>query len=136
MSAGGVIVRKGQQGWDILLMKDMNDTWTFPKGLIDAGESPVEAAQRECKEEVGISNLTLISPLTPIHYIYKRGELIEKYVHYFLFSSVGNEELTPQTDEGISDIQWVPIDEGLERIGYEKTNKPLLEEAYSKLFKN
>ncbi len=129
LSAGGIIVRKNGASWDVLLLKDMNDNWTFPKGLVEKGENAVFAAKREIAEEVGISDVSLISPLTPIHYMYKRNGLISKTVQYFLFSTEGKEIPKGQKEEGVSEVRWVPLDEALTIIGYPKTNKQLLEET-------
>lgn len=51
LSAGGVVVRKKGNAWQVLLLKDMNDNWTFPKGLIEKGENPPSAAKREIADE-------------------------------------------------------------------------------------
>lgn len=134
VSAGGIIVRKKGKTWDVLLLKDMNSNWTFPKGLVEKGEDPVSAAKREINEEVGISDVFLLSPLKPIHYIYNRGGLIRKTVRYFLFSSEGKETPKGQKEEGISDVTWMPLEKAIDIIGYSKTNTPLLEEVRTILY--
>ena len=40
-----------------------------------------------------------------------------------------NESPTPQLEEGITEVRWVPIEEAKEIIGYKKTNQKMLEEA-------
>jgi 8-oxo-dGTP pyrophosphatase MutT (NUDIX family) len=37
-----------------MLVQTRNGQWTFPKGRIEAGESPWKAAQREALEEAGV----------------------------------------------------------------------------------
>lgn len=128
-SAGGVIVSRIRNEWYILVLKDMNDTWTLPKGLIEKGESPEEAAAREIKEEVGITSLKLFSPLTPIQYTYKRNGLVKKTVQYFIFVAGIRTKPTVQKEEGIREARWMPIDKAIEIIGYRETNVGLLEET-------
>jgi 8-oxo-dGTP pyrophosphatase MutT (NUDIX family) len=65
-SAGGIVIRKQKPGCFVLIIKDMNHSWTFPKGMIELGEKPVEAAVREIAEETGVNNLKLIKPLEQI----------------------------------------------------------------------
>jgi 8-oxo-dGTP pyrophosphatase MutT (NUDIX family) len=55
-SAGIVIVRKEKDQWKYLFLRSYRN-WDFPKGVIEAGETPMEAAKRETKEETGISNV-------------------------------------------------------------------------------
>lgn len=52
-SAGIVIVRRENDEWRFLLLRAYRN-WDFPKGLIDPGEGPLEAAIREAKEEADI----------------------------------------------------------------------------------
>ncbi|MBI2404905.1 NUDIX domain-containing protein [Candidatus Gottesmanbacteria bacterium] len=129
LSAGGVIVRKKGREWHVLLVRDMNGNWTFPKGLVEKGEDTLTCAKREIAEEVGMTNITLLKSLTPIRYLYQRNGLISKTVQYFLFTFDGNEVPTAQTEEGISEVQWRPFNEAIKTIGYSKTNKKLLEET-------
>lgn len=128
-SAGGIVVRKSRQGWEVLLMCDMKGNWTFPKGLIEGSEKPLTTAKREIKEEVGLTRLVFVTALTPTSYMYHRGALIKKTVYYFLFRASGREKPTVQVEEGISEAKWFSLHEALTSVGYPKTNKPLLEET-------
>lgn len=56
LSAGIVIVRKEGDEWKYLFLRAFRN-WDFPKGEVEAGEDPLETAQREAKEEAGISDL-------------------------------------------------------------------------------
>jgi 8-oxo-dGTP pyrophosphatase MutT (NUDIX family) len=55
-SAGVVVVRKAEDAWLFLLLRAYRN-WDFPKGLIDAGEDPLDAAVRETREETSITDL-------------------------------------------------------------------------------
>jgi len=124
-SAGGIVIKKGR----VLLLLDMNDCWTFPKGLVEKGETRKNAAIREIAEEVGLTKLNYIGPVSPIEYAYRRGILIHKTVHYFLFRAIGSEKIVCQKSEGIKEAKWVGFDEIISIIGYPKTNVPLLKKA-------
>ncbi len=127
ISAGGIVVHKNKSVWEVLVLRDMNDAWTFPKGMVENKEELVLAAQREIQEEVGVTDTTLVTALPAIRYMYQRNGLISKVVHYFLFTSGAQEKLVPQKEEGIKEATWMPIDQAIEVIGYAKTNRPMLE---------
>ncbi len=132
-SAGGIIVCLTHNQWYVLIIKDMNDAWTFPKGLIEKGERPRETAVREINEEVGIIGLKFIAPISPIEYVYTRNGLITKTVYYFVFLVNKRPKPTPQEKEGISAAQWIPFDQAIDIIGYRQTNMVLLEETWKLL---
>ncbi len=125
-SAGGIIVRSVGGAWEVLIVQDMHDAWTFPKGKIDGGETLKEAARREIQEEVGLTDLTIRETLPVVLYMYRRDGLISKTVQYYIFESNGSENLVNQTNEGIHNASWTPIERAIEIIGYPKTNAPLL----------
>ncbi|MBI5019286.1 NUDIX domain-containing protein [Candidatus Gottesmanbacteria bacterium] len=129
VSAGGVIVCKTKTGWVVLVMKDLKNHWTFPKGKIEEGENLENTATREIAEEVGVKKLQLIAPLKPTSYWYFRGKPIRKTVHYYLFISKTPQKPVVQTEEGITEAKWAPWKEAEATIGYPKTNRPLLREA-------
>jgi 8-oxo-dGTP pyrophosphatase MutT (NUDIX family) len=54
--AGGVVVRPGNGEPEYLLVRARSPAgaWVFPKGHIEAGETPEAAASREVREEAGV----------------------------------------------------------------------------------
>jgi len=55
-SAGAVVLRPEAGGWRYLLLRVFR-TWDFPKGGLEAGEVPLEAAIREVEEETALTQL-------------------------------------------------------------------------------
>jgi 8-oxo-dGTP pyrophosphatase MutT (NUDIX family) len=54
-AAGGVVVRDGEGGREILVVhRPRYDDWTFPKGKAEPGESDEDCALREVEEETGL----------------------------------------------------------------------------------
>lgn len=56
LSAGAVVVRPTADGPRLLLLRAWRN-WDFPKGKVEAGETPFSAALREVKEEPGLTHL-------------------------------------------------------------------------------
>lgn len=56
LSAGVVVARREGGVWQYLLLRAY-DYWDFPKGVVEAGEDPLEAACREVEEETGLRAL-------------------------------------------------------------------------------
>ena len=63
--AGIVIVRQFEGRWKILGLR-VYGKYDFPKGVIEAGESAMQAAVRETYEEAGISDLNFLWGTTPL----------------------------------------------------------------------
>ena len=58
-SAGGVVFRLDGREPLVLLIRDSYQNWGFPKGHVERGERPEEAAVREVSEETGLAALTV-----------------------------------------------------------------------------
>ncbi|MDQ2070223.1 NUDIX domain-containing protein [Natronospira bacteriovora] len=56
LSAGVVVIRETTEGRRYLLLRAWNH-WDFPKGKVEDGESPKQAALREVEEETTITEL-------------------------------------------------------------------------------
>ncbi len=125
-SAGGVVFRRGADGVArFLLIRDSYKNWGFPKGHLERGEPPAEAARREVAEETGLEELLLHGPIKVIDWYFRfRGKTIHKYCHFFLFESRRGEPV-PQVDEGITACVWNALDEALKTISYDNARDVL-----------
>lgn len=56
LSAGVIIVRRDGDKWLYLLLRAYNH-WDFPKGVVEPGEAPLDAAIRETAEETALCDL-------------------------------------------------------------------------------
>lgn len=109
-----------------LLIRDSYQNWGFPKGHLESGEPPAEAARREVTEETGLEDLQLHGPIKVIDWYFRfRGKTIHKYCHFFLFESKRGEPV-PQVDEGITEIAWHPVEDALGTISYDNARDVLL----------
>jgi len=116
-SAGGVIYEDG----NVLLIQMKNlkgeKIWTFPKGHLEPGETPEQAALREVAEETGW-DCEIVSDLYKAEYSFLReGMLVDKDVHWFLVRRVGGDGM-PRTPEEIFDSKWLPLAEAENELIY------------------
>jgi 8-oxo-dGTP pyrophosphatase MutT (NUDIX family) len=102
-AAGGVVINNKNQ----VLFIFRNGFWDLPKGKVEDEEAISIAAIREVEEECGIKP-TLISKLLVTYHTYDTyGENCIKPTHWYLMQYDGAEELLPQEEEGITNVQWV-----------------------------
>ncbi len=120
VSAGGIVFRRVPgEPTRFLLIRDPYRNWGFPKGHLEDGETPAQAADRETCEETGLEQLILHGPIRLIDWHFRfRGRRIHKYCHFFLFESPDGTPV-PQQSEGITDFRWLPIDEALKKLSYD-----------------
>ncbi len=84
----------------------------LPKGKLERGESPEQAAAREVTEECGIAPLTIITPLTSTFHIYYLNQVpVLKETHWFEMIYHGKVTPIPQREENISEVFWTPREE-------------------------
>lgn len=119
VSAGGIVFRRFPDGMRFLLIKDSYDHWGFPKGHLEDGERPADAAHRETHEETGLGELWLHGPIKIIDWYFRfRGRLIHKFCHFFLFESPDGDP-EPQADEGITACRWLTLEQASDDLDYE-----------------
>ena len=125
-SAGGVVFRRSADDEvRFLLIRDSYRNWGLPKGHLEPGEPPADAARREVAEETGLGDLILHGPIQVIDWYFRfRGKTIHKYCHFFLFESKHGDPV-PQAEEGITDCTWHPLAASLETISYDNARSVL-----------
>ena len=123
-SAGGVVYRHGDDT-RFLLIRDPYNNWGLPKGHIENGETAVEAAEREVREETGLTQLRSVAELPMIDWYFRdHGQLVHKYCRFFLMESPAG-AARPQLAEGISDCRWLPFDEALATLTHDNARQVL-----------
>jgi 8-oxo-dGTP pyrophosphatase MutT (NUDIX family) len=117
--AGGGLIRNDDNN---ILLIFRRGKWDLPKGKLDKGETLEDCAIREVKEETGLTNVSIKSPLLVTYHTYREGtKFIMKESHWYLMKATGKQELVPQTEEDIQEIKWV---EEQELRGYFKNTFP------------
>jgi 8-oxo-dGTP pyrophosphatase MutT (NUDIX family) len=109
LSAGGVVVR-GEEVVVIVPKRRASNgapVLALPKGHIDPGETALQAAEREVREETGIV-AEPVRELGESRYWYRRdGQTIPKSVCFYLFSYVGGD--TSDHDEEVEEVRWIAL---------------------------
>jgi mutator protein MutT len=127
VSAGGLVVDStGTKGLligriDAKDVKRERLLWSLPKGHIETGETPEQAAIREVKEETGIESQIDKSLGVIDFWFMAGGKRIHKTVHHFLFKETGG-KIAPQVSE-VDDVRWFPLEEIVEKLAYPDEKK-------------
>src|ERR687894_657689 len=118
ISAGGVVVRDGEVVVIVPTRRAANGrpVLALPKGHVDPGETPAQAAEREVREEAGV-DATLVGQLGEVRYWYQRGgRRIPKLVTFFLFDYAGGD--VADHDHEVEEARWMPLDRAARELSY------------------
>ena len=131
-AGGGYVVRPGTGEPDVLLIL-RRGVWDLPKGKLDKGETIEGCALREVREEVGIGEaLRVLERLgTTVHGYPEKGKYRVKTTHWFLMQTPQT-DFTPQAEENIEAVVWVPWTEAKQRVGF-KTLRTHMEAVKSRV---
>ena len=105
--AGGVVLTDGK-----IVSITRHGIPDLPKGHIEKGESPEQAALREVEEETGIGKLRIVKELPSTwHCYWEHEEWKLKRTYWYLMESEENYQPKPQTEEGISEVKLIGNEE-------------------------
>lgn len=112
VACGCVPWRRNKNGTiEVLMILRTGGYWEFPKGKQEEGESDIETALRELKEETNVSGEITSKDVIYEEFVFKRkGEHIEKVVRLFLCEVKGKVTVKVQKSE-VTDFVWLPLDE-------------------------
>ncbi len=109
-SAGVVLVVKIEDDYKALLIRVRREGFELPKGHVEPGETPEEAALRELREETGIENeVSIVQQIGDISYSFEsKGAYIQKRVEYFLaVLSLGEEPEFGPPPKRTRELKWI-----------------------------
>jgi len=126
VSAGCVVYRKSDGVIEVALIQPHDrKAWALPKGLIEHGEPPEQAAQREAREETGLSGV-IVDKIDTIKYSYtakweKPSVRVFKIVTFYLLKYTDGDP--SQHDREVDRVEWFPIEKAISSATYpqEKT---------------
>lgn len=128
-AAGGIVLSENK----ILLVKnkkgdssaDSISWWGYPKGHLEEGEKPSEAAVREVYEETGFEvKIVNNKPVAESRYeIERSGEVLQKTVWFYEMEVV--EPFKNEPDDEIDEIALVDFESALDLLTHDEDRKIL-----------
>ncbi len=116
LAAGGIVLRQASPPLIAVVHLRKRNEWVLPKGKLDDGETPRDAAEREVNEETG-HDVTVHEFLGTL--VYESGGR-SKVVHYWRMEANGGPAYDLTSD--VREVDWLPLDAALGRLsrGYER----------------
>jgi len=127
VSAGGLVIDTTGKLGLLIGRRDQKDAsgqrilWSLPKGHIEEGETPGQAALREVQEETGIESAIEKSLGVIDFWFMAGGKRIHKTVHHYLFRESGG--LLAAQESEVDEVAWFPLAEIVERLAYPDEKK-------------
>ncbi|MBR1174800.1 NUDIX hydrolase [Bradyrhizobium sp. KB893862 SZCCT0404] len=113
MAAGGIVLRRGSTPLIAIVRQRKRNEWVLPKGKLDDGETPKEAAHREVLEETG-HDVAIHEFLGTL--VYQSGGR-SKVVHFWRMEADGGPVRKLMND--IKAVDWLTLDDAIARLSRE-----------------
>jgi 8-oxo-dGTP pyrophosphatase MutT (NUDIX family) len=120
-SAGGVVIREENGRLEVAVIKPTGrNVIALPKGHIDKGETSQQTAEREVREETGLT-VSLIQKIADVKYVFRfRGKTIFKVVGFYLFrwKSGAIDDIAPEMRIEVDVARWMPLFDAPRSLSY------------------
>ncbi len=119
-SAGGVVLDLSSDPTAVALIarhdRRSRLLWSLPKGHVEEGETPEQAALREVFEETGLVG-RIVAPLGVIDFWFVvEDKRIHKTVHHYVIEAVGGE--LSDEDIEVEAVEWIPFHQVVRKLAY------------------
>lgn len=121
MAAGGIVLRRGETPRFAIVRQRKRNEWVLPKGKLDDGETPKQAAHREVLEETG-HEVAVHEFLGTI--AYQSGGR-SKIVHFWRMEAQGSQVRKLMHD--IKAVDWLTLEDAVARLSREYERAFLIE---------
>jgi 8-oxo-dGTP pyrophosphatase MutT (NUDIX family) len=119
-SAGGLVVQQGTEGLEAALIARRTRRgileWVLPKGHVEEGETPEQAAVREVEEETGIHGRIIGDLGTLTYWFVADDRRVRKTVHHFLMRAESG--VLSDHDVETELVEWLPLAEVRRRLAF------------------
>jgi 8-oxo-dGTP pyrophosphatase MutT (NUDIX family) len=136
-SAGGLVVDRSASPPRAAVIARLNRAgrveWCLPKGHLEGGETPEDAAVREIEEETGIRGRVVGSLGTIDYWFSAEGRRVHKLVHHYLLEATGGTlSIEGDPDQEAIDVAWVSLTELAKTLAFPNERK-IAREASARL---
>ena len=127
-SCGGVVIYRGKILALYKSYRNRYEGWVLPKGTVEKGETHIQTALREVKEEADV-NASIVKYVGKSHYNFTVPEdMVTKDVHWYLMTA-DNYNSRPQREEFFVDSGYYKFHEIYHLLRF-SNEKQIVEKAY------
>jgi len=109
---GAGVLFLDQQKRVMILRTSYKEHWEIPGGVVEADESPRQAASREVFEEIGLSLAPENLELLVVDYMAGNAEITEALMFVFFGGVLGPEIITGLSADKGEIVEWVFMEPG------------------------
>lgn len=115
LSIGAIVFRKTEKTEFLILKRNDNGIWEFPKGHKEPQETESNTLKRELFEELGFSNYSLVPNFRGVISYKSSSKNVERKMVFYLISSADDLKISKEHLE----FKWITLDEAPNYFKYQ-----------------